>query len=95
MASVDEVPHEDIAGLWHAPAFPEQFEQVPELAVDVAADGDWGRYGLNIGFLEEDGSDGVAEDFHVLFWEMLAVHQLGDPFVGVVRHRRRRRCCVV
>ncbi|KAI6156825.1 hypothetical protein BKA82DRAFT_28091 [Pisolithus tinctorius] len=41
------------------------------------------RYRLDVGFVEEDGTDGVAEGFHVLFGQMLAVHQLCDPFVGV------------
>lgn len=51
-------------------------------------------YGLDAGFLEEDGSDSVEEDFRVLFRRMLAVYQLCDPFVGAVGRRCRRRCCL-
>jgi len=54
--------------------------------VYVAADGDGSGDGLNVGLFEEDGADGIAENLHILFWEMLAFHELGDPPVGVVCH---------
>jgi len=54
--------------------------------VDVATYGDRGRDGLDVGLFHKNASDGVAEDFHVCLWEMLAVHELVYPFVRVVWH---------
>ena len=61
--------------------------------MDIAAYGDWGRDGLDVGFFHENASDGVAEDLHICLWKVLAVHELFYPFVGVVWHHRggRRR----
>lgn len=45
--------HEDVVGLGDLAADPEQLEEVVELAVDVAADGDRRRDRLHVGFLEQ------------------------------------------
>lgn len=60
--------------------------------MDVTTYSDGGRDGLNVGLFHENASDGVAEDFHVCLWEMLAVHELLYPFVGVVWHGGGGRC---
>ena len=83
--------HEDIACFWDAATLSEKLEKIPELTVYVAADGDGRRDRLDIGFFEENSADGVAENLHVLLWEMLAFHELSDPSVGVICHDRVER----
>lgn len=57
--------HEDVARLRYVPALAQQLEQVPELPVDVAADRDGARDGLNVGFFHEDRAYPLAEGLHV------------------------------
>ena len=58
--------------------------------MNVTADGDWTRYGLNIRFLHENVSDLVAKQFNIGFGEVLAFHELLDPFVWVIAGHGRR-----
>jgi len=51
--------------------------------MDVAANSDWSRDGLNIGLFEQDGADMVAEELHLLFREMPTFHELCYPFVWI------------
>lgn len=53
-SSVYVVAHEDVVGVrWKSADF-EEFEEVIELAVDVAANGDWGGDFDDVGFFAED-----------------------------------------
>jgi hypothetical protein len=55
--------------------------------MNVAADGDWTRNGLNIRLFHEYGANTVAKNFHIGFWEVATFHELVYPFVGVIgRH---------
>lgn len=89
--SGEETPtcHEDIARLWYASSFPQQFQQVPELSVDIAANGHRTRDGLNVGFFDEDGADFVAEGAHVRLGEVFTSHQLFYPLVRAGHHHGR------
>lgn len=53
LRSIWERYHEYIARIRHRAAHPEELEQVPELPVDIAADGDRGMHRLDVGFLDE------------------------------------------
>ena len=39
---------------------------------------------MDVGFFYEDGADAVAENLHVGLREMLASHELYNPFVWVI-----------
>jgi len=39
--------------------------------MDIAADGDGARDGLDVAFFHEYGADDVAKGFHVLLWKVL------------------------
>lgn len=54
VAAVDVVSHEEVVGFGAGAADAEQFGEVVELAVDVAADCDGGGDGLDVGFFLED-----------------------------------------
>ena len=54
VAAVDVVAHEEVVGVWRDAANFEEFHEVVELAVDVAADGDGAADGLHIRFVLED-----------------------------------------
>lgn len=69
----------------------EEVEEVVELAVDIAADGDGGEDGLDVGFFDEEGADKGAEGVHGGFGEGLACLEVGDPGGGVACHGGRRR----
>lgn len=45
--------HEDVVGLGDLATNPEELEEIIELAVDVAADGNWGGDRLHVGLLQE------------------------------------------
>jgi hypothetical protein len=75
--------HEDIARPRTVAADSEQFEEVPELAVDVAADGDGGRNRLDVRLLHEQSPDDLTKMLHRGFGQMAALSQLGDVQVGV------------
>lgn len=53
--------HKDVACIRNVPPLSQQLEQIPELTVNIAADGDWAGYGLNVRFLHENIPDFVAE----------------------------------
>ena len=84
--------HKNVARIRNISTLPQQLEQIPELAVDISTDGDWTRYGLDVRFFHEDISDFVAEQLDIGFREVLALHELLDPFVWVIaRHGRREK----
>lgn len=51
---------------------PQQLQQVPKLAVNVAAYRYRSRDGLDIGFLHEDGTNSVTENLHFGLGKVLA-----------------------
>jgi len=53
--------HKNVACIRNVSPLPQQLEEIPELAMDVPTDGDWTRYGLDIGFFHENISDFVAK----------------------------------
>ena len=53
VAAVNKVAHEDIAGGGHVATSVKELEEVMELAVDVAADGDGGAYRLHVALLHK------------------------------------------
>lgn len=61
-ASVDEVAHEDVSGVWNFAALVEQLEQVVELTMNVSANGDWCFDRLHIALLNEDLFDFLTKD---------------------------------
>jgi hypothetical protein len=87
------VAHEEIVGVGGVAADAEELDEVVELAVDVAADGDGAPHRLHVPFLHEDGFGLLAERLHLRLREVLALAQLRDlPVqIPVRRHLRRRR----
>jgi hypothetical protein len=62
-------------------AHPEHLDHVPELAVDVPADGDGRPDGLYVGLLDEDGSDDLAEVLELGLGQVFAGPQFADRMV--------------
>lgn len=60
VAPIDKVAHEDVARLWWLSTYPKELEEIPELAMDVAAHRDRTGYGLDVGLFKEQGFDNVA-----------------------------------
>jgi hypothetical protein len=52
--SIDVIAHEDIVGVRREAPYFEELEQVIELAMDIAADGDWGANLDEIRLLTQD-----------------------------------------
>ena len=61
-ASVHEITHEDVSGVWDLTTPVEQFEQVVELAVNVSANGHGSSNGLRVAFLNENLLDLLTEN---------------------------------
>jgi len=60
--SIDKITHEDVSGVWNFTAFVEQFQQIVELAMDIATDSDWSLNWLNIALLNQNLFDFFAKD---------------------------------
>lgn len=75
--------HEDVGRVGAGTADVEELEEVPKLAVDVAADGDGGLNGLDVGLLHEPGANDEAEMLHGRLGEMAALAQLGEVQIWV------------
>ena len=71
--SVDEIAHEKVICVGNVAADAEEFHQVVELAVDIAAYRDGGVDGDDVAFLDEQFSRFVAELSHL---------RLGDGSTG-------------
>lgn len=54
-----------------------------ELAVDVAADSDWGAHRLHVAFLDEQFLNSFAEETELPFGKTPALVKLSKPDVGV------------
>ncbi|KAI3480075.1 hypothetical protein L1887_57852 [Cichorium endivia] len=72
---------ERVVGVWRVAADAEEFGEVVELAVDVAADGDGAADGLHIRLAEQDLARLVAKTLDVVFRELLALAEVRDPCV--------------
>ena len=73
VASVDKVAHEDVGCVRNFPALVEELQQIVELPMDVATDGDGGSDRLDIVLLDEDLLDPFAEHAQVLLVQALAL----------------------
>ena len=75
--------HEDIARLWRVPGYPKQFKQVPQLTMDVAADSDWARDRLDVGFLDQDRPHGTTQVLHGALRQVVTLPELGHVQIWV------------
>jgi hypothetical protein len=86
VAAIDEIAKEDVIyfGGTFSNFVAEEVEEVVELAVDVAYDGDGGADGLDVGFFHEEFRDGGAESFHGGFGYGFSRFESGDVGVDIV-----------
>ena len=82
-ATIDEVAHENVAGVRDFTAFVEQLEKIVELAVDVSANRDRSLDWLDVAFLDEDFLDFLAEDTKLPLREDGALFHSLEPAVDV------------
>ena len=59
-STIDEITHENVAGVRDLTALVEELEQIVELAVNVSANRDGSLDRLNVAFLDEDFLDFLA-----------------------------------
>ena len=91
-APVHEIAHENVALVWDLATNVKQLQQIMELAVNVAANSDRRRYGLNGRFLDEQHFDHVAQLFEIGLGQVLAFLHFFDPRVQIIllRHFGKR-----
>ena len=65
VATIDEVTHEDVAGVGNLATLLKQLKKIVELAVDITADSDGSAHRLNIALLDQDLLDLLTEDAEV------------------------------
>ena len=83
VATIDVVTHEEIVRIgWEATDL-EQFHQIVELAVDIAANSNGGLDGVDIAFLAEDFTGFDTELVDLRFREGFAFEQLSDEGIEV------------
>lgn len=68
--------HENITRLRHLAPLPKNFEHIPELPMNVAANRDGGLDEVYIGLFEEEVPHAIAEGFYLSFGEVLAFSDL-------------------
>ena len=83
VATINEVAHKDIAGIWNLPSFFKELEQVVELTMDVTANGDWGAHRLDVTLFDQYLLDFFAEDAKVAFRQNSSVFDGSEPRVDV------------
>ena len=67
VATINEVTHEDIAGIRNLSSFFEELEQVMELTMDVTANSDRGAHRLNVTFFDQYLLDFFTENAKITF----------------------------
>lgn len=77
-APVNEVAHEKVVGIGDVTANPEEFHQVVELAMNIAAYRDWSIHADHVSFLDQKLSCLVAELANLGFRDRSAGSQLCD-----------------
>lgn len=88
-AAVDVVPEEDVVAgdlavaIHPALAAGEELDQVVELTVDVAADGDWKVHALDVGLVHEKLSDLIAERNDLVLSDKFALPKTFDPSIYI------------
>ena len=80
-ASVDEIPQEEVAHFGHISPVLEELEEVVELTMDVAADGDWRVDSLHVALLDQDLPSFGAEVLDFLLADDLALPEHLDLFI--------------
>lgn len=85
----DVVAHEEIIGVRSFAADAKKLDEIVELPVNVAADGDRTFDGLHVPFLHQNRSRLLAQSLHLLFWQRLALHQVLDLTVQISLRRHR------
>jgi len=81
VATVNVVTHKEIVCVWIRSPDLEEFHQVVELTVNIAAHSNGAFHWLHVRFLLEDFSGLFAESLHVSLAELLAVHKALDPAI--------------
>lgn len=66
----------------HASSDSEELEEVVELAMNVAAHGDWSPHGLDVRFFHETLLNNLTQSLHISLWQVLASLCLLQPLVG-------------
>lgn len=83
VATVDEVSHEDVAGVWDLTSLFEKLEKIMELTVDVSANCNWGANRLDVALLDEDLLDLLAEETKVTFRQDSSLFDSVEPVVDI------------
>lgn len=73
ISTVHIVSEEDVAFLGDSAALAEELKQVPELAMDISANGYRGLNGLNIWFFKKKGLHSAAKNLYCLLWDHFAL----------------------
>eukprot|EP00308_Calcidiscus_leptoporus_P002443 CAMPEP_0119404168 /NCGR_PEP_ID=MMETSP1334-20130426/143758_1 /TAXON_ID=127549 /ORGANISM="Calcidiscus leptoporus, Strain RCC1130" /LENGTH=121 /DNA_ID=CAMNT_0007428127 /DNA_START=1282 /DNA_END=1643 /DNA_ORIENTATION=- len=88
---VYEVAHKYVTRLWTFSPRPEEFKQIVELSMDVAADSDWALHRLHGRLLKHQLLHILAQVLEVELWQQLASPYALDPSIKVGPHRSAAR----
>ena len=84
VASIDEVTHEDVAGIRNLATFFKKLEEVVELTMNITADSDGSADRLDIALFNEDLLDLFTENAQVSLGQDSSVLDSSEPRVDVV-----------
>ena len=83
VATIDEVSHEYIAGVWDLTSLLEKLKKIMELTVDVSANCNWGANGLHVALLDQDLLDLLTEETKVTFRQDSSLFNSVEPVVDI------------
>ena len=79
ITAIDEVTHENVAGVGDLTTFFEELKKIVELTVNITADGHWGAHWLHIALFNQNLLDLLAEKTEVTLGEDAAILNSGEP----------------
>jgi len=83
------ITHEEIIGIGCTPSNPKQLDEIVELTMNIAADGDGALHRLHVPLLHQNRPCLIAQRLHLRLRQRLALHQLLDLTLQI-RVRRHR-----
>jgi len=82
------ISHEEIIGIRCIPSYPKELDEIVELAVNIATNGDRTFDRLHVPLLHQNRPRLIAQRLHLRLSQRLALHQLLDLTVQIPVRRR-------
>ena len=83
VTTVDEVSHENIAGVWNLTSLFKKLKKIVELTVDISANCNWSADRLDVAFFDQNLLDLLAEETEVSLRQNSSLFNSVEPVVDI------------